>query len=116
MEETHHILAALVPVILLLALGVGAAIGSRAAGLSPIVGYLALGMALRAAGLETSFDGDTISILAELGVGHREEVLLDPVDRVGDVLEPAEGLALTGAQELLQDHACAPLRWTSQAS
>ena len=68
MEETHHILAALVPVILLLALGVGAAIGSRAAGLSPIVGYLALGMALRAAGLETSFDGDTISILAELGV------------------------------------------------
>ena len=62
----HALLQALVPVVLLLALGVVAAVGSREAGLSPIVGYLALGLGLNATGLAQS--SETVAILAELGV------------------------------------------------
>ena len=62
------VLAALVPVILLLALGVAAAITSRAARLSPIVGYLALGLALKASGVAIVSDNGTVGLLAELGV------------------------------------------------
>jgi hypothetical protein len=47
---------------------------------------------------------EDVGLRPQLGVGHRDEVVLDPVDGVGDGLEPAQGLALTGAQELLQDH------------
>ncbi|MFZ6647724.1 cation:proton antiporter [Undibacterium sp. TJN25] len=61
-------LEALAPVILLLFLAVTVAIASRAARLSPIVGYIALGLALRAGGLGLLFDKSTISVLAELGV------------------------------------------------
>ena len=61
-------LAALVPVILLLALGVMAAVASRAARLSPIVGYLALGLALKAGGVAIVSDSGTVRLLAELGV------------------------------------------------
>lgn len=68
MGDAHAILSALVPVITLLGFGVIAAVGSRAAGLNPIVGYLVLGLGLGAAGLETAFDTATISTLAELGV------------------------------------------------
>jgi K+:H+ antiporter len=60
------LLAALVPVLALLALGVIAAIGSREAGLSPIVGYLALGLLLGATDLGRS--SEAVTILAELGV------------------------------------------------
>jgi len=60
------LLAALVPVLLVLALGVGAAIGSRELGLSPIVGYLVLGVAIGATGLAPQ--NEAIGILAELGV------------------------------------------------
>ena len=68
MADAHSILAALVPVILLLALGVVAAVGSRAVGLSPIVGYLLLGLGLSGAGIETMSDSATVATLAELGV------------------------------------------------
>ncbi len=68
MAEAHGILSALVPVILLLTLGVIAAIASRAAGVSPIVGYLILGIGLSGAGLNLFADSVTISTLAELGV------------------------------------------------
>ncbi|HEY0352892.1 MAG TPA: cation:proton antiporter [Enterovirga sp.] len=68
MTESHAVLAALVPVIVLLAFGVVAAIASRTAGLSPIVGYLALGLGLRASGLDILSDSATVAILAELGV------------------------------------------------
>ena len=68
MADAHGILAALVPVILLLALGVVAAVGSRAAGFNPIVGYLVLGLALGGLGLNLVADSATVAVLAELGV------------------------------------------------
>ena len=67
MTETA-VLTALVPVIALLFLGVATAIGSRTVRLSPIVGYLVLGLALRASGLATRFEESTIAVLAQLGV------------------------------------------------
>lgn len=60
------ILSALAPVILLLSLGVFAAIATRMMGLSAIVGYLAIGIALSATGLVPLTE--TLRLLAELGV------------------------------------------------
>ena len=68
MADTHAILADLVPVILLLTLGVVAAVVSRAVGLSPIVGYIVLGLALSGIGLDLVTDSTMIATLAELGV------------------------------------------------
>ena len=68
MADAHAILSALIPVITLLALGVVAAVGSRAAGFNPIVGYLVLGLGLGAADMGVAFDTGTVSTLAELGV------------------------------------------------
>ena len=68
MTSDMPILAALVPVVVLLALGITTAIGSRALGLSPIVGYIALGVGLKAVGVRMVFEEATISLLAELGV------------------------------------------------
>jgi CPA2 family monovalent cation:H+ antiporter-2 len=62
------VLRALVPVILLLAFGVAAAILSRAVRLSPIVGYLLLGILLRLSGAAVLVDTHTVGVLAELGV------------------------------------------------
>ena len=62
------ILAALVPVIVLLALGVGAAIASRMCRLSPIVGYLLLGVGFKAAGINLVANSGTVALLADLGV------------------------------------------------
>jgi Kef-type K+ transport system membrane component KefB len=63
------LLAALVPVLVLLALGIATAIGSRALGLSPIVGYIVLGLGLKVVGARMVFEEATISLLAQLGVG-----------------------------------------------
>ncbi|SDA35874.1 cation:proton antiporter [Sphingomonas sp. NFR15] len=60
------ILSALAPVILLLALGVLAAIATRMMRLSSIVGYLAIGIALSATGAVKLTE--PLSLLAELGV------------------------------------------------
>ena len=68
MDDAHALLSALLPVIILLALGVLAAVGSRALRLSPIVGYLALGLALRGAGLQPVGTQTTVAVLSELGV------------------------------------------------
>jgi CPA2 family monovalent cation:H+ antiporter-2 len=68
MTDAHVILSALMPVITLLALGVAAAVGSRAVGLNPIVGYLVLGLGLGATGMGGALDTGTVSTLAELGV------------------------------------------------
>ena len=68
MTDPHAILLALGPIILLLALGVVAAVGSRAIGLSPIVGYLLLGLGLGQIGLNLVSGNETIATLAELGV------------------------------------------------
>ena len=62
------VLTALVPVLVLLALGIATAIGSRTLGLSPIVGYIVLGLALKVAGVRMVFEDATISLLAQLGV------------------------------------------------
>ena len=64
----RDILAALVPVIMLLALGVGAAIASRTCRLSPIVGYLLLGVGFKAAGINLVANSGTVALLADLGV------------------------------------------------
>ena len=68
MADAYGILSDLVPVILLLTLGVIAAVASRAVGLSPIVGYLVLGLALSGVGLDLVADSAMIATLAELGV------------------------------------------------
>ncbi|MFO1127411.1 MAG: cation:proton antiporter [Rhodospirillales bacterium] len=68
MTDAPHILSALIPVIVLLGLGVVAAVGSRALKLSPIVGYLLLGLGLRASGVQLLSDSATVATLAELGV------------------------------------------------
>ena len=68
MADTHDILSALVPAILLLGLGVIAAVGSRLLRLSPIVGYIVLGLLLSASGLGVITDSGTVATLSELGV------------------------------------------------
>ncbi len=65
-EHAHVILDALRPVVLLLFFGVIAAVACRAARLSPIVGYLALGVILRASGFQAA--SPTVALLSELGV------------------------------------------------
>jgi CPA2 family monovalent cation:H+ antiporter-2 len=61
-------LAMLVPAIVFLGLGIATAIASRAAGLSPIVGYIVLGLGLNISGFGLLFGKSTVSLLAELGV------------------------------------------------
>jgi len=68
MPDVHADLAALGSVIVLLAVGIAAAIGARAARLSPIVGYLAAGMTIGPNGLEIVAADPTLRLLAELGV------------------------------------------------
>ena len=58
----------LAPVLLLLSFGIAAVVGSRALRLSPIVGYLVLGIVLSASGLGTRMDAGVVQELAELGV------------------------------------------------
>jgi CPA2 family monovalent cation:H+ antiporter-2 len=66
--EAHGVLDAVAPVIVLLFLGVVAAVGSRALRLSPIVGYLVLGVALQASGMGAMAGTGSVALLAELGV------------------------------------------------
>jgi CPA2 family monovalent cation:H+ antiporter-2 len=61
-------LHAIAPMVLILSLGLAAATASRRLGLSPIVGYIALGIALKAFHLEKMFDASVIHLLSELGV------------------------------------------------
>lgn len=61
-------LAALGPAIGLLFFAVLAALASRAIRVSPIVGYIALGFALRATGVAGWFSRGEIALLADLGV------------------------------------------------
>ena len=68
MADTHAVLSAVYPAIVLLGLGVVAAVGSRAISLSPIVGYIVLGLLLSASGLGSMTDSTTVATLSELGV------------------------------------------------
>jgi CPA2 family monovalent cation:H+ antiporter-2 len=61
-------LTALAPTVSLLALGVAAALASRALKLSPVVGYIVLGLILRAMDAERWLGASAISVLAEVGV------------------------------------------------
>lgn len=61
-------LHAIAPMVLVLFLGLAAATASRRLGLSPIVGYIALGIALKVFHLERMFDASVIHLLSELGV------------------------------------------------
>jgi monovalent cation:H+ antiporter-2, CPA2 family len=58
----------LIPIIILLFLGVITAIIARALKISPIVGYIALGLLLKASGANLSVGLSTISVMANLGV------------------------------------------------
>lgn len=60
--------AVLAPTVSLLALGIVAALASRALKLSPIVGYIVLGLILRATGAERWLGASAISVLAQVGV------------------------------------------------
>ena len=53
---------------MLLGLGIGVAVVARAVRLSPIVGYIGLGLGLAAAGYAESFEGPIVETLAEAGV------------------------------------------------
>jgi CPA2 family monovalent cation:H+ antiporter-2 len=68
MADAHHILDVIAPIILLLGLGVAAAVASRELGLSPIVGYLLLGLGLGATGVVADGSREAVAVLAELGV------------------------------------------------
>lgn len=61
-------LMAIGPTLLLLGLGVLAAISSRILGTSPIVGYLLLGVSLNVAGLQSLTQSEIVASLASLGV------------------------------------------------
>jgi monovalent cation:H+ antiporter-2, CPA2 family len=61
-------LSDLLPVVVLLFLGISTAILSRQIRVSPIVGYIALGIALRASNVPIPFQNSTVATLAELGV------------------------------------------------
>ena len=68
MSDTHLILQTIDPIILLLSLEIVAVILSRQVGLSPIVGYLLLGLALSRTSHQILKNGNTIQTLSELGV------------------------------------------------
>jgi CPA2 family monovalent cation:H+ antiporter-2 len=63
-----EVLSALVPVIVLLAFGVASTLASRLLRLSPIVGYIVLGLALRIMGAQAWLNSDLIQLLAQVGV------------------------------------------------
>jgi len=54
--------------IMLLGLGIGAALASRALRLNPIVGYLGLGLGLASLGIADDFSGPVVAAMAEAGV------------------------------------------------
>ena len=62
------ILSAVAPIVVLLAPAIASAVASRSAHASPIVGYLILGVALNAFGLNMVERSQSVAILAELGV------------------------------------------------
>lgn len=61
-------LHAIAPIVLILFLGLLVATVSRRVGLSPIVGYIGLGVALKGLHLEKMFDASLIHLLSEVGV------------------------------------------------
>jgi CPA2 family monovalent cation:H+ antiporter-2 len=64
----NEVVATIQPAVMLLGLGIGAAVVSRAVKLNPIVGYLGLGLGIAALGYADDFDGPVVATLAEAGV------------------------------------------------
>ncbi len=67
-SDAHSVVATIQPAIMLLGLGIGAALASRALRLNPIVGYLGLGLGLATLGLADGFSGSLVAAMAEAGV------------------------------------------------
>ncbi|MEE4153337.1 MAG: cation:proton antiporter [Erythrobacter sp.] len=67
-HDAHSVVATIQPAIMLLGLGIGAALISRACRLNPIVGYLGLGLGLAALGFAEDFDTPVVDAMAEAGV------------------------------------------------
>ncbi|MBZ6378086.1 potassium transporter KefB [Pacificimonas flava] len=68
MADIHSAVETIQPAVVLLGLGVGAALLSYALRLNPIVGYIALGAAISALGFSGDFEGPVVAALAEAGV------------------------------------------------
>ncbi|MGB3722703.1 MAG: cation:proton antiporter [Pacificimonas sp.] len=68
MAASSAIVDTIAPAIALLGLGVGAAVISKWCRLSPIVGYLVLGLILAVFGYAEEFEGPVVETLAEAGV------------------------------------------------
>ncbi len=66
--DAHSVVATIQPAIMLLGLGIGAALASRALRLNPIVGYLGLGLGLASLGMAPDFSGPLVAAMAEAGV------------------------------------------------
>ena len=67
-SDAHSVVATIQPAIMLLGLGIGAALGARALRLNPIVGYLGLGLGLASLGVAQDFTGPVVAAMAEAGV------------------------------------------------
>ena len=67
-HDAHSVVSTIQPAVMLLGLGIGAALASRAMRLNPIVGYLGLGVGISALGYSQAFSGDLVAALAEAGV------------------------------------------------
>ncbi len=65
---THGVLDTIQPAIILLGLGILAALAAKMLRLNPIVGYIVLGVILSFAGQAYRFDGALVAALAEAGV------------------------------------------------
>lgn len=64
----NEVVETIQPAVMLIGLGIGAAIVSRAVKLNPIVGYLGLGLGLASLGYADNFSGPVVATLAEAGV------------------------------------------------
>ncbi|TAD73165.1 MAG: potassium transporter KefB [Sphingomonadales bacterium] len=67
-SDAHSVVATIQPAIMLLGLGIAAALASRALRLNPIVGYLGLGLGLASLGMAQDFSGPVVAAMAEAGV------------------------------------------------
>ena len=66
--DAHSVVGVIQPAIILLGLGIVAALGAKICRLNPIVGYIVVGLALAFAGQSEAFDGPVVEALAEAGI------------------------------------------------
>lgn len=68
LHEAQVIVETIQPAIVLLGLGIGAALVSRAMRLNPIVGYIGVGLAIGMLGYSELFSGPVVATMAEAGI------------------------------------------------